>query len=80
MSVIAWSLLTPRIASVIADLQRERIDSRADVQDHPVDRTLLVRDVDAGAAIVGRAADLLVADHADDLPRDIRRRARSCPG
>ena len=37
----------------------------------PYTGTLLVRDVHAGAAVVGRSANLLVADDADDFPRDI---------
>ncbi len=54
------------------NLQGERVNIGADIQDHAVNRTLLVRDVDTGAAIVCRAAYLLVTNHADDFPGHVR--------
>src|SRR6185503_6341740 len=54
------------------NLQGEWVNIGADVQHHAVDRALLVRDVDTGAAIVGRAANLLVPDHADHFPGHVR--------
>src|SRR5262249_12736554 len=45
-----------------------RIDARPYVERLEVRRTLFIRDVHAGAALVGDAVDLLVADNADDLP------------
>ena len=72
MSLIAWSLLTLRIAAVIAVCSVSGSTVARTLSTMPVHGALLVRDVDAGAAVVGRPANLLVADDADDFPRDVR--------
>ncbi len=53
-------------------LERQRVHAAAHAQHQSVDWALFVGHVDAGGTVVGRPADLFVADDADDFPRDIR--------